>query len=82
MSSPSSLAARVSANSVVTISCVLALLYFGRDVLQPVALAAILSLLLAPMLQVLGRFGLRRLRALLVTLAVRWVSCSLARNRR
>ncbi|MYM39009.1 AI-2E family transporter [Duganella qianjiadongensis] len=70
MSSPSSLAARVSANSVVTISCVLALLYFGRDVLQPVALAAILSLLLAPMLQVLGRFGLRRLPAMLVTLAL------------
>ncbi|MFC0169188.1 AI-2E family transporter [Pseudoduganella danionis] len=70
MSSPPSLATRVSANSIVTITCVLALLYFGRDVLQPVALAVILSLLLAPMLQVLGRFGLRRLPAMLVTLVL------------
>ncbi len=70
MTSPSSLAQRVSTNSVLTITCVLALLYFGRDVLQPVALAVILSLLLAPMLQVLGRFGLRRLPAMLITLAL------------
>lgn len=61
---------RVSANTLLSVTCVLALLHFGRDVLQPIALAVILSLLVAPMLQVLGRFGLRRLPAMLVTLVL------------
>ena len=38
-------------------TCVLALLYFGRDVLQPIALASILSLMIAPLVRQLRRRG-------------------------
>jgi len=58
----------VTAQSVVGATCLLALLHFGREVLQPIALAVILSLLTAPLLRGFGRLGLPRLPAILATL--------------
>jgi predicted PurR-regulated permease PerM len=46
------------AAQIVAASCVLALLYFGRDFLAPVALAAVLSLVIAPLKRKLARLGL------------------------
>ena len=63
----SSLFNNLTASSVVTASCVLGLLYFGRDVLEPLALATILSLVLAPLIRSLRRIGLPRLPATLVS---------------
>jgi predicted PurR-regulated permease PerM len=60
--------ARLTANTVVGASCLLALLHFGRGVLQPIALAIILSLVAAPLIRALGRLGLRRLPAMLAAL--------------
>jgi predicted PurR-regulated permease PerM len=55
---------------VVGATCVLALLYAGRDILQPIALAIIASLVVAPLILSLGRLGLARLPALLAALAL------------
>lgn len=60
--------ARLTAHTVVGASCLLAVLHFGRDVLQPIALAGILSLAVAPLIRVFGRLGLRRLPAMLAAL--------------
>lgn len=46
------------AAQIVAASCVLALLYFGRGVLVPVALAGVLSLVIAPLKRRLARLGL------------------------
>ena len=48
---------------IVSLTCLLALLYFGRDVLQPLALAVILSLAIAPFVQALRRTGMGRVPA-------------------
>jgi predicted PurR-regulated permease PerM len=53
---------------VIAIGVVLALLYFGKDVLVPVILAMILALLMAPFVRVLQRIGLGHAYA--VTVAV------------
>ncbi|HTD02616.1 AI-2E family transporter [Undibacterium sp.] len=45
-------------SKVVGAALVLALLYFGRDVLIPIVLAILLSLLVAPMVRGLKRFGM------------------------
>ena len=63
----SSLLNNLTANSVVTASCFLGLLYFGRDILEPLALATILSLVLAPLIRSLRRIGLPRLPATLLS---------------
>ncbi len=52
---------QVTSGSVVTATCILALLYFGRGVLEPLALALILSLVIAPLIRIIGRTGLGRL---------------------
>jgi predicted PurR-regulated permease PerM len=57
----------LTSGSIVTVTCVLGLLYFGRDVLEPLALASILSLVLAPLIRSLRRIGLPRLPATLVS---------------
>ena len=57
---------QVSSGSVVTATCILGLLYFGRDVLEPLALALILSLVIAPLIRIVGRTGMGRLPATLV----------------
>ncbi|SNT31331.1 Predicted PurR-regulated permease PerM [Noviherbaspirillum humi] len=56
---------RLTAGSLVSATCLLALLHFGREVLEPVALAAILSLILAPLIRALERLGWGRLPATL-----------------
>jgi predicted PurR-regulated permease PerM len=63
----SSLFNNLTASSVVTVACILGLLYFGRDVLEPLALATVLSLVLAPLIRSLRRVGLPRLPATLVS---------------
>ncbi|MFC5477275.1 AI-2E family transporter [Massilia suwonensis] len=63
----SSLFSKLTASSVVTATCILGLLYFGRDVLEPLALATVLSLVLAPLIRSLRRVGLPRLPATLVS---------------
>ena len=59
---------RLTSSSIVCVTCVLALLYCGRDVLQPVALASILSLIVAPLVRRLGRLGLGRAPTVLAAL--------------
>jgi len=52
---------------VVTASCILGVLYLGRDVLEPIALALILSLIIAPLIRSMSRAGLGRLPATLLS---------------
>ena len=52
--------------TVIAGTCVLALLYLGRAVLVPIALAAILSLAIAPLVRLLRRLRLGRVGAVLV----------------
>jgi len=46
------------AGGIIATGTILALLYFGRDVLVPITLAIILSLLIAPLVRALRRIGL------------------------
>ncbi|UUZ53751.1 hypothetical protein LP419_34860 [Massilia sp. H-1] len=52
---------RLSANAIVSATCILALLHFGQNFLQPLALALILSLVIAPLIRMLSRTGLSHL---------------------
>ena len=61
---------RLSASAVVVASCMLGLLYFGRDVLQPIALASILSLAIAPLVRRFRRSGLPRMAATLLSVVL------------
>jgi len=61
-------AASIPAGAMVSAGCALAVLHFGRPVLQPVALAIILSLVAAPAIRLLGKAGLPRLQAMLAVL--------------
>ena len=56
---------RSHSGSIVNSGAVLALLYFGREVLVPVTLAVILSLLLAPLVRALRRLGLGQVSSVL-----------------
>ena len=58
---------KVAASSVVTVTCVLGLLYFGREVLEPLALSLVLSLVLAPLVRTIARTGLGQLPATLIS---------------
>jgi predicted PurR-regulated permease PerM len=49
---------RDRAGGIIATACVLALLYVGREVLVPITLAVILSLLIAPLVRLLRRIGL------------------------
>lgn len=60
--------ARFTPSAMVTISCALALLYFGRPVLEPLVLALILSLVISPLIRVLGRMGFNYLSATVASL--------------
>jgi len=73
----------LSSGSLVTASCFLGLLYFGRDVLEPLALATILSLVIAPLIRSMRRIGIGQLPStllsvVLVTTAVGGVGTILA----
>jgi predicted PurR-regulated permease PerM len=61
---------RMTPGTVVSVTCIVALLYFGRDVLEPLALALILSLLLAPLVRSMTRIGLARMPAVLLSVAL------------
>ena len=62
---------RVTPIAVVAATCILALLYFGKDVLQPIALASILSLMIAPLVRQLRRRGrLAQMPATLVAVLI------------
>jgi predicted PurR-regulated permease PerM len=58
-----SLFKHLNAGSLVTVTCGLGLLYFGRDVLEPIALASILSLVIAPLIRSMRRAGLHQMPA-------------------
>ena len=57
---------KVTSGAVLTATCVLGLLYFGRDVLEPLALSLVLSLILAPLVRAIARTGLGQLPATLI----------------
>jgi predicted PurR-regulated permease PerM len=57
----------VTSGSVLTATCVLGLLYVGRDVLEPLALSLVLSLVLAPLVRAIARTGLGQLPATLIS---------------
>lgn len=61
---------RVHATSIISASCILAILYFGRDVLEPLACAGILSLVLAPLVHSFERIGLGRVPSTLLSVAL------------
>jgi predicted PurR-regulated permease PerM len=67
-----------SAGQIVAAACVLAMLYFGRGVLAPLALAGVLSLVIAPLKRKLARLGLGHTAGalasvLLVATCIGWV---------
>src|SRR3984893_2231470 len=59
----------------ITASVVLALLYLGRDVLIPLVVAIILSLLVAPLVRALRRIGVGRTPSVLIAVLALTVSC-------
>ena len=66
------------AGQIVAAACVLAMLYFGREFLAPLALAGILSLVIAPLKRKLARLGLGHtggalVSVLIVGAAMAWV---------
>ena len=61
---------KLSASPIVTATCILALLHFGREVLEPLALALILSLVVGPLILSLRRTGLGHAAATLVSVAL------------
>ena len=66
----SSTFSQVSSGSVVTATCILGLLYFGREVLEPLALALILSLVIAPLIRLIGWTGLGRLPSIMTAVLI------------
>ena len=66
---------RDHSSRVMTAGIVLALLYVGRSVLIPLALAIMLSLLVTPVVRALRRLGVGRTSSVLVAVAVLAVSC-------
>src|SRR5471030_1065050 len=59
---------RLKVPAIVSTSCILGLLYAGRAILQPIALALILSLIVAPLIRALSHRGMRRVPATLTAL--------------
>lgn len=60
----------VTPSSIVTTCCILGLLYFGRDVLQPLALAVILSLVIAPLIRTWRRTGMGQVPATMLSVLI------------
>src|SRR5712664_2592768 len=67
---PSPLVHRERALGILATATLLALLYFARDVLVPITLAVILSLLIAPLVRVLRRIGLGHMLSVLAAVLV------------
>ena len=59
---------------IMTVGVILAILYFGRSVLIPLALAILLSLLVAPLVRVLTRLRIGRTLAVFISVAALIVS--------
>src|SRR3984893_10440165 len=59
----------------ITAGVVLALLYLGRDVLIPLVVAIMLSLLVAPLVRALRRIGVSRTPSVLIAVLALTVSC-------
>ena len=57
-------------DTVIIVSAIVAGLYFGRDVLVPIALAVLLSFVLAPVVFALGRLRLGKVVSVLATVIV------------
>src|SRR5271167_4248843 len=66
---------RDHSSRILTAGIILALLYFGRSVLIPLALAIMLSLLVAPLVRVLRRLRVGRTSSVLIAMAALTVSC-------
>src|SRR5579863_1989170 len=66
---------RDHASRTITAGSILALLYLGRSVLIPLALAIMLSLLVAPLIRTLRRLRLGRVSSVLVAVAALTVLC-------
>jgi predicted PurR-regulated permease PerM len=66
----SSLFKYLGSGSIVTVCCVLGLLYFGRDVIEPLALASILSLVIAPLIRSMRRVGMSHMPATLLSVVL------------
>lgn len=58
---------RLKANSIVAGTCILGLLHFGREFLEPLALALIFSLVIAPLVRMISRTGLPHLPSTLIS---------------
>src|ERR1700676_4271493 len=67
---PPPLAIRDRALGIIATATVLALLYFARDVLVPITLAVILSLLMAPLVRALRHIGLGQTLSVLAAVVV------------
>jgi predicted PurR-regulated permease PerM len=67
---PSPLAIRERALGIIATATILALLYFARDVLVPITLAIILSLLIAPLVRALRHIGLGQTLSVLTAVVV------------
>lgn len=66
---------RDRALGIIATTALLALLYFARDVLVPITLAFILSLLIAPLVRALRRMGLGQTVSVLAAVLVLALSC-------
>jgi predicted PurR-regulated permease PerM len=72
---PAPLGLRDRCVPLITAGVVLALLYVGRDVLIPLVVAILLSLLVAPLVRVLRRVGIGRASSVLIAVLVATLSC-------
>jgi len=66
---------RDHSSSIMTAGLILALLYFGRSVLIPLALAIMLSLLVAPLVRALRRLRVGRTSSVFIAVVALAVSC-------
>ena len=73
---PGAVSLRDRASGIIAFAIVLTLLYFGRDVLIPLTLALLLSLLLAPLVRTLRRIGLSHTLSVLIAVLVLAVAVS------
>ncbi|HTL91952.1 MAG TPA: AI-2E family transporter, partial [Steroidobacteraceae bacterium] len=67
---------RDRSSRITTAGIILALLYFGREVLIPVALAVMLTFLLAPVVRALRRMGAGRIFSVLITVVLLIIACT------
>jgi predicted PurR-regulated permease PerM len=69
---------REHSRRITAVGIILALLYFGREVLIPVTLAIMLSFLLAPLVRALRRIGVGRVFSVLITVLLVTLACTAA----